>query len=40
MVKGLPMGAQMIVVSVSGLALLGLVNRQGIDTAAAYGVAM
>ena len=34
------MGAQMIVVSVSGLALLGLVNRQGIDTAAAYGVAM
>jgi putative MATE family efflux protein len=38
--KGLPMGAQMIVVSVSGLALLGLVNRQGIDTAAAYGVAM
>ena len=39
-VKGLPMGAQMIVVSVSGLALLGLVNRQGIDTAAAYGVAM
>jgi putative MATE family efflux protein len=39
-VKGLPMGMQMIVVSVSGLALLGLVNRQGIDTAAAYGVAM
>jgi putative MATE family efflux protein len=39
-VKGLPMGMQMIVVSASGLALLGLVNRQGIDTAAAYGVAM
>ncbi len=38
--KGLPMGMQMIVVSASGLALLGLVNRQGIDTAAAYGVAM
>jgi len=39
-VKGLPMGMQMIVVSVSGLALLGLVNREGIETAAAYGVAM
>jgi putative MATE family efflux protein len=39
-VKGLPMGMQMIVVSASGLALLGLVNREGIETAAAYGVAM
>jgi putative MATE family efflux protein len=39
-VKGLPMGMQMIVVSISGLALLGLVNREGIETAAAYGVAM
>jgi putative MATE family efflux protein len=38
--KGLPMGLQMIVVSASGLALLGLVNREGVATAAAFGVAM
>jgi putative MATE family efflux protein len=38
--KGLPMGLQMIVVSASGLATLGLVNRQGVDTTAAYGVAL
>jgi len=38
--KGLPMGLQMIVVSASALALIGLVNREGVDTAAAFGVAM
>jgi putative MATE family efflux protein len=38
--KGLPMGLQMIVVSASALATLGLVNREGVDTTAAFGVAM
>jgi len=38
-VKGLPMGAQMLVMSSAGLAMAGLVNRQGVDTVAAYGVA-
>jgi len=36
--KGLPIGAQMLVLSTSGLAMLGLVNRSGIDTVAAYGI--
>jgi putative MATE family efflux protein len=36
--KGLPMGLQMIVVSSSALAMMGLVNREGVVTAAAYGV--
>src|SRR3954471_2377076 len=39
-VKGLPMGLQMIVISASALALIGLVNREGVATAAAFGVAM
>ncbi|MEA3014323.1 MAG: hypothetical protein QOD42_2868 [Sphingomonadales bacterium] len=39
-VKGLPMGLQMIVISGAGLATLGLVNREGVDTTAAFGVAM
>jgi Na+-driven multidrug efflux pump len=34
------MGIQMIVISVSALALIGLVNAHGVDTAAAFGVAM
>ncbi len=38
--KGLPMGIQMIVISISALALVGLVNREGVDTTAAFGVAM
>ena len=38
--KGLPMGLQMIVISASALMLIGLVNREGVDTAAAFGVAM
>ena len=36
--KGLPIGAQMLVISGAGLAMVGLVNRNGIDTTAAYGV--
>src|SRR4051812_24415921 len=39
-VKGLPMGIQMIVISLSALFLVGLVNHEGVDTAAAFGVAM
>ncbi len=39
-IKGLPMGLQMIVISSSALALIGLVNREGVDTTAAFGVAM
>ncbi|NUR12624.1 MAG: MATE family efflux transporter, partial [Bradyrhizobium sp.] len=39
-VKGFPMGLQMIVISVSALALIGLVNREGVQTTAAFGVAM
>jgi putative MATE family efflux protein len=38
--KGLPMGIQMIVISMSALALVGIVNREGVETAAAFGVAM
>jgi putative MATE family efflux protein len=38
--KGLPMGIQMIVISLSALGLIGIVNREGVDTAAAFGVAM
>ena len=38
--KGLPMGAQMLVVSVAALTMTGLVNRYGVDTSAAYGVSM
>ncbi|HEY0044380.1 MAG TPA: MATE family efflux transporter [Allosphingosinicella sp.] len=36
--KGLPMGLQMIVISSSALAMLGLVNREGVHVTAAYGV--
>jgi putative MATE family efflux protein len=38
--KGAPLGLQMVVVSVSGLATIGLVNRHGLVTTAAYGVAL
>jgi putative MATE family efflux protein len=38
--KGLPMGLQMIVISSSALALVGMVNREGVQTTAAFGVAM
>lgn len=37
--KGLPMGLQMIVISGAALTMMGLVNRFGVETAAAYGVA-
>lgn len=35
--KGVPMGLQMVVLSTSALAMIGLVNRQGTMTTAAYG---
>jgi len=35
--KGIPMSAQMLVLSLSGLLLISIVNRFGVDTAAAYG---
>lgn len=35
--KGLPMGLSMIVLSASALAMMGLVNRAGVDTTAAFG---
>jgi putative MATE family efflux protein len=38
--KGLPMGAQMLLMSASGIILVGLVNREGLETTAAYGAAM
>ena len=37
--KGVPMGLQMIVASFSALMMIGLVNRQGTATVAAYGAA-
>lgn len=37
--KGVPMGLQMIVISAAALAMMGLVNDFGVQTAAAYGVA-
>ena len=40
LVKGVPMGLQMIVISASALSLIGLVNREGVETTAAFGVAM
>jgi putative MATE family efflux protein len=39
-VKGMPMGIQMVVISLSALALVGLVNHEGVDTTAAFGVAL
>jgi putative MATE family efflux protein len=39
-VKGFPMGLQMVIISLSALALIGLVNREGVDTTAAFGVAL
>jgi putative MATE family efflux protein len=35
--KGIPMSAQMLVLSLSGLVMISIVNRFGVDTAAAYG---
>jgi putative MATE family efflux protein len=36
--KGFPMGLQMIVISSSAIAMLGLVNQEGVHVTAAYGV--
>jgi len=38
--KGLPMGAQMLVMSAAGIIVVGLVNREGVMLTAAYGAAM
>lgn len=35
--RGLPMGAQMLVISGAGVVMIGLVNREGLVTSAAYG---
>ena len=37
---GLPIGAQMLVISLAGLAMVGLVNREGVATTAAYGITL
>lgn len=38
-VKGIPMGLQLVVISLSGMLMITLVNRFGADTTAAYGAA-
>lgn len=38
--KGLPMGAQMLLLSLAQLVMVGLVNREGLDTTAAYGASL
>ena len=38
--KGLPMGAQMLLIAGAQLVLIGLVNREGLDTTAAFGASM
>jgi putative MATE family efflux protein len=38
--KGIPMSAQMLVMSLSGVLMISLVNHFGVDTAAAYGAAL
>jgi putative MATE family efflux protein len=38
--KGIPMSAQMLVLSLSGVLMITLVNRFGVDTTAAYGAAL
>lgn len=38
--KGLPMGAQMLIVSSAGLIMISLVNKQGLNAAAAYGASL
>ncbi|WP_174274029.1 MATE family efflux transporter [Sphingomonas bacterium] len=37
--KGFPMGLQMLVITLSGILMIGFVNREGVDTTAAYGIA-
>lgn len=38
--KGVPMGAQMLLVSSAQMVMIGLVNREGLDTTAGYGASM
>ena len=38
--KGLPMGAQMLIVSMASIVMIGLVNREGAIASAAYGAAL
>lgn len=38
--KGLPMGAQMLIMSAAGVIMVGLVNREGLNAAAAYGASL
>ena len=38
--KGIPMGAQMVLVSSAGLVMIGLVNREGLNASAAYGASL
>ncbi len=38
--KGLPMGAQMLLVSMAGIIMIGLVNREGAIASAAYGASL
>ena len=38
--KGVPMGGQILVISLSGLLMISLVNRFGVDTSAAFGAAL
>jgi Na+-driven multidrug efflux pump len=40
LVKGIPIGLQMFVISFAGLTLLGLINHAGVDVVAAYGVTL
>ena len=36
--KGVPIGAQMLIISGAALAMVGVVNREGVATSAAYGI--
>jgi putative MATE family efflux protein len=38
--KGIPMSAQLLVISLSGVLMIALVNRFGVDTTAAFGAAL
>ena len=38
--KGIPMSAQMLVLSLSGVLMISLVNRFGVETAAAFGATL
>lgn len=38
--KGLPMGAQMLLISAAGIIMIGLVNREGVLISAAYGASL